>query len=342
MSPAVAAAVRGSSVAIGTKDGCSGAWFERLYVDGSHVSDFPPGAVVFNSTRFSNGMHTVAVTSQTVNPNSLILGLASEPVNVANGATTPTPKAGGSSATARPTPTGRTTPTAHLSNLAPNATMPARSTCVTLANQSNFPETTPENVNDGTGWNANKQIWTTPAYFYANAGRGGLARAADFAAVNGKYAGSTQDIIRWAACKWGVDEDWAYAETAEETGSWTNACAQLHGGRSCHEGGDCGNPDASSGGESPDLSFLGFPVTNSSAAFMGPHAYGGQNANGSTCSSSWASWSIIQSKVNAYEWYTWPMLAVSTAWPGVRTTAGPSTGRVLMATTQTGLAPLII
>ena len=130
-----------------------------------------------------------------------MLGSASEPLNVENGSTTPTPTASpGVSPTATPNPTSRTppqatptataTPVAHLSNLAPNATMPAESTCATLANQSNFPETTPENANDGTGWNANNQIWTTPSYFYANAGRNGLAPAADFAAVDGNYAGT--------------------------------------------------------------------------------------------------------------------------------------------------------
>ncbi|HEV3113307.1 MAG TPA: hypothetical protein VGY99_22710 [Candidatus Binataceae bacterium] len=302
------------SVPITTSDTCSGMWFESFYVDGSHVNDFPAGTIIFNSTTFSNGIHTVEVTSQSVNPNSLILGTASELLNVQNGSATPTPTGVSPTATPNGSPTATATPGAHLDNLAPNTSMPAESTCATLANQSNFPETTAENANDGTGWNANNQIWTTPSYFYANAGRNGLAPASDFAAVDGNYAGTTQDIIRWAACKWGVDEDWAYAETAEETGSWTNACAQLHGGSSCHEGGDCGNPDANSGGESPNLSFLGFAVTNSSGTFIGPNAYGGQNANGSTCSSSWASWSIIQSKANAYEWYTWPMLAVSTAW----------------------------
>jgi hypothetical protein len=311
--PAQNAGVSGS-VPITTSDTCSGMWFESFYVDGSHVNDFPAGTIIFNSTTFSNGIHTVEVTSQSVNPNSLILGTASELLNVQNGSATPTPTGVSPTATPNGSPTATATPGAHLDNLAPNTSMPAESTCATLANQSNFPETTAENANDGTGWNANNQIWTTPSYFYANAGRNGLAPASDFAAVDGNYAGTTQDIIRWAACKWGVDEDWAYAETAEETGSWTNACAQLHGGSSCHEGGDCGNPDANSGGESPNLSFLGFAVTNSSGTFIGPNAYGGQNANGSTCSSSWASWSIIQSKANAYEWYTWPMLAVSTAW----------------------------
>jgi hypothetical protein len=309
--PAAGATVSGSSIGIKTQDTCSGLWFESLYVDGSHVNDFAPGTVVFNSTTVANGTHTIKVTSQSANPGSIVLGSASEALDVENGLTSPTPS---SAVSPTPGPSATATATAHLSNLPPKAALPSESTCAILANEANFPETTPENVNDGTGWNANNQSWTTPSYFYTNAGRDGLAPASDFAAVDGSYSGTTQDIIRWAACKWGVDEDWAYAQTAEETGSWTNACAQLHGGTTCSEGGDCGNPDANSGGQTANLSFLGFPVTNSSATFIGTNGYGGRNANGSACSSSWASWSIIQSKTNAYEWYTWPMLAISTAW----------------------------
>ena len=317
--PGAGATVSGSSVAISTKDTCSGLWFENLYVDGSFSNSFAPGAVVFNSTTFSNGTHTIKVTSQSENPGSVTLGSASELLNIENGSATatPSPKATATPSpkpTTSPAPTATKTPIAHLGNLAPKATLPSDSTCAVLANQANFPETTAENVNDGTGWNANDQIWTTPSYFYTNAGRNGLAPASDFAAVDGMYAGTTPDIIRWAACKWGVDEDWAYAETAVETGSWTNACAQMHGGSTCHETGDCGNYDSNSGGESANLSFLGFPVTNSAAQFIGPNAYTGQNANGSTCSSIWSSWGIIQSKARFFEWYTWPMLAVSTAW----------------------------
>jgi len=290
-------------------------WFESLYVDGSHIADFAPGSVVLNSGSFSNGIHTIEVTSQSENPGSVTLGSASEALDIENTAATPSPSPGTSpTSTPNGSPTATATPSAHLSNLPPNAALPSESSCAALANQANFPETTAENVNDGTGWDANNQLWTTPSYFYANAGRNGLAPASDFAAVDGNYSGSTQDIIRWAACKWGVDEDWAYAETAQETGGWTNACAQMHGGSTCHEGGDCGNYDSDSGGETANLSFLGFAVTNSSAQFIGPNAYNGQNANGSTCSSVWSSWSIIQSKARYFEWYTWPMLAISTAW----------------------------
>jgi hypothetical protein len=302
--PAPGAIVSGSSVALTTTDTCSGMWFESLYVDSSYIGDFPPDKVTFNTTTYANGMHAIQVTSQSENPGSVELGSASVQLNVENGSATttvsPTP----------PVPTSTATPGSHLSNLAPGATLPSESTCATAANQSNFPENISQNVNDGTGWDYNNQIWTTPSYFYSNAGRG-LAPTADFAAVDGNYAGSTQDIIRWSACKWGVDEDWAYAESSQEHG-WVQACAQLHGGTTCNGGGDCNNPDSNSGGETANLSFMGFPVTNSSSAFIGVNGYG--DSNGGSCSGNYASWGIIQSKVQSYEWYTWPMIALSTAW----------------------------
>jgi hypothetical protein len=57
--PVAGATVSGSSVAVATKDTCLGLWFESLYVDGSHVGDFASGKVIFNSTTFSNGTHTI-------------------------------------------------------------------------------------------------------------------------------------------------------------------------------------------------------------------------------------------------------------------------------------------
>jgi autotransporter family porin len=57
--------------------------------------------------------------------------------------------------------------------------------------------------------------------------------------VDGQFTGTTREILRWAACKWGFDEDVVYAQAAVESwwrqdtkGDWTtNAanCAPGHG-----------------------------------------------------------------------------------------------------------------
>src|SRR5260370_14092835 len=91
-------------VAIGTSDACAGNWFESLYVDGAHVGDFTTGQVVFTSTAYANGAHTIEVTSQSTNPGSVVLGSASEALNVQNTFSTAT-------STSTPTPTSAPTPT---------------------------------------------------------------------------------------------------------------------------------------------------------------------------------------------------------------------------------------
>jgi Right handed beta helix region/Protein of unknown function (DUF1565) len=105
--PAPNAAVSGL-VAIGTSDACAGNWFESLYVDGAHVGDFTTGQVVFTSTAYANGAHTIEVTSQSTNPGSVVLGSASEALNVQNTFSTATST---STPTATPTPTSAPTPT---------------------------------------------------------------------------------------------------------------------------------------------------------------------------------------------------------------------------------------
>ncbi len=57
--------------------------------------------------------------------------------------------------------------------------------------------------------------------------------------VNGNFTGSTEEILQWAACKWGIDEDIVRAQAAKESwwrqsakGDWTtdaNRCAPGHG-----------------------------------------------------------------------------------------------------------------
>src|SRR5262249_7261669 len=59
------------------------------------------------------------------------------------------------------------------------------------------------------------------------------------ARVDGRFTGTTREILRWTACKWGVDEDLVYAQAAIESwwrqdtlGDWTSdasRCAPGHG-----------------------------------------------------------------------------------------------------------------
>jgi sugar lactone lactonase YvrE len=209
---------------------------------------------------------------------------------------------------------------AHFYNVGPQSSSGAINTdsyCGTQATNATFPETNSHNTNDdGGGWDVNNQSFTPPNYYYNNVGNLSLGLKADFAPVTGNYTGSTQEIIRWAACKWGVDEDWAYAETDEESG-WEGSCAQQHGGTGCRSGGDCGNADGDSGSETANLGFTmnshAFTTTNGSSVFVGDTGIGAANADGTTCASQWSSYGIIQNKERLYEWMIYPMNGQSTA-----------------------------
>jgi autotransporter family porin len=83
----------------------------------------------------------------------------------------------------------------------PGASLPSGAQCATWV------RAIPAAENKGTNATANK---TTG---HPIAGATGLT-----AKVNGDFTGTTAQILRWAACKWGVDEDMVKAQAAIE--SW--------------------------------------------------------------------------------------------------------------------------
>lgn len=302
ISPTPNSLVSGSSVAIKTTDNCAGNWYESLYLDSTHIGDFATGQIVFNSVSASNGTHTVEVISQSQNPATVELGSAAESINVQNTAS-PTP-----TSTATPTPSPTPTQVSYYSLKNPNATLPSESTCISAIEISPLPEAAPWNENDGTGYNSNQVSFATPSYYYQHVGEQLGFTSPIFQLVDGHYAGSTDDIARITACKWGMDEDVLRAQMEQES-AWHQDCADMHGGSGCNEDGDHNNSDGSCSGLPANLSGLGWQVSDTSGNFVGPKAIT-NDANAANA----ASWSIIQSKSACAEWYAWPMLATSTAW----------------------------
>jgi hypothetical protein len=86
--------------------------------------------------------------------------------------------------------------------LAPGAALPTGAQCAALVRAAPVP---PEIK--GVNRTANATQGSTPA------GVTGLQ-----ARVDGRFTGTTEQVLRWAACKWGVDEDVVKAQTAIE--SW--------------------------------------------------------------------------------------------------------------------------
>jgi autotransporter family porin len=100
-----------------------------------------------------------------------------------------------------------------------------------------------------------------------------------YARVDGQYSGTTDMIMRWAACKWGIDEDVVRAQAINEHWSWNQFDS---GGDKRTSYSQCVN------GSFDDL--WGYMCSN--CCFQ--------------------TWSIWQTKVY-YNWMTWPMIHNSTA-----------------------------
>ncbi|MGO9062099.1 MAG: Ig-like domain-containing protein [Candidatus Binataceae bacterium] len=262
----------------------SNVWWDELQIDGNSIQTGTITNFSWNSTGVGNGSHTITVAAFAKGGTTPI-GTASITVTVNNSATAATPA-----------PTPRST---HYSTLQPGASLPSEAACVAAVNASPIPENAPWNQNDGTGYNSNvPPTGGVPSYFYANAPCCTELPHSDFAKVDGNYSGSTDDLIRITACKWGIDEDYIRSQAWIESG-WHQDCAAAHGGSGCNEGGDMNSP---SGNPS------GLPVTSITpgGVFSAFDGFGGVSGRGH-----WDSWSIVQNKVY-YEWMTWPMMEEST------------------------------
>ncbi|HLH77650.1 MAG TPA: hypothetical protein VKV28_12680 [Candidatus Binataceae bacterium] len=281
-----------SVVPIGTNDTCAGAWFECLQVDGSLDGCAAPGQLVWNTSAYTMGSHEITVNSYSENPNSQLLASASQTVHLG-----------------------------HYTTLPPLAALPSESSCATAVNQSPLPENAPWNQDDGTGYNSNQPpAGGVPSYFYSNATLGGQFPPADFAKVDGAYAGSTDDIARVYACKWGIDEDVVRAQAWVET-RWHQDCPAAHGGSGCAEVGDLDNPPGDPGVVGLS-SFIPSTAISPNNVFSGFDAFADAPSGQLTCDSGntycttskashWDTWGMWQDKVY-YEWEAWPMVQEST------------------------------
>ncbi|MGH8011427.1 MAG: hypothetical protein ACREQ4_02860 [Candidatus Binataceae bacterium] len=110
-----------------------------------------------------------------------------------------------------------------------------------------------------------------------------ILRASQFDRVDGHYTGSTDMILRWAACKWGINENVVRAQ------AWTES--------KWRQGGP--NPGDGGGDKRYNISQC---VNGSFTALW--------NYQCPNCCRQ--SWGILQTKV-FYDWGTWPMIKDSTA-----------------------------
>jgi len=106
---------------------------------------------------------------------------------------------------------GSVVPTSYFQTLAPGSSLPSGDECAGRVRRSSW-EPRPEN------WTPNH---TTPGGYRINRIDGADSRGQSLLAprIDGNYTGTTDEIIRWASCKWGFDEDHIRAIAHTES-SW--------------------------------------------------------------------------------------------------------------------------
>lgn len=110
----------------------------------------------------------------------------------------------------------------YFSLLEPDADLPSAADCATLVSA------TPIAENKGVNATANQ---TT--------GHAVSGASAPLDQIDGNYTGTTEQILRWAACKWGIDEDlvkaqaaiesWWHMDTLGDWGTDATLCPSNHG-----------------------------------------------------------------------------------------------------------------
>lgn len=108
--------------------------------------------------------------------------------------------------------------------------------------------------------------------------------------VDGQYTGTTEMIIRWAACKWGIDEDMIRAQATAEHGTWIQWNA---GGDERKSMNQC---QAGNNSDHNSTNLWGYLISNA-------------------CYQSWSIWQtkVVYSSPNIGAWTTWPAINESTA-----------------------------
>ncbi len=103
--------------------------------------------------------------------------------------------------------------TYHFPTLAPHAALPSGAKCAVAASNGSSWEPRPGNST------ANHTVPTFVDLVGLHLApiKGSFAPISDFVRVDGRFTGTTDQILRWGACKWGVDEDVVRAEAVAES-----------------------------------------------------------------------------------------------------------------------------
>ena len=249
-SPSNGATVSGTVI---VKAQITNAYWSKLWIDGHGGPTAAVGIVSFswNSGSVSDGTHVLTVDAYP----------SGKPANAAETITVVVNNHGSGGG-------------GHFGTLPPGASLPGDAACAAQIPWER------EMVSANAGTNSTKpsqgQLDAYAANGYAaNVYNGSWA----YRRVDGQYTGNTDMIFRWAACKWGIDEDVVRAQATTEDWAWNQP----------QSGGD--------------------KRTSYSQCVNGGFTSLWDYQCSSCC---YQSWSIFQTKA-IYNWPTWPMLHNSTA-----------------------------
>lgn len=110
------------------------------------------------------------------------------------------------------------TPSTHFGTLPPGSALPSDSDCAARVRQSSW-EPRPDNATANQTLPTAAQQAQIQAASWTSAGMDGATSDAYLHRVTGNFTGTTDEILQWVACKWGIDEDIARAQAAKES-SW--------------------------------------------------------------------------------------------------------------------------
>ncbi|HVN28032.1 MAG TPA: Ig-like domain-containing protein, partial [Candidatus Binataceae bacterium] len=186
-SPSSGSTVSGN-VNIAAAEG-SGVGWVNFYVDGNYLKSSPPLSFSWNSGSVSNGNHTIS--AEAFNTSSNEIGSSSATVTVKNSGVAST---------------------SHFYTLPPGSSLPSGSACASAVNAAGpSTEVRPDN------YTANHTVPSDNLSNMRTTTNNGGAAPHSFDRVDGNYTGTTDQILRWGACKWGFDEDLVRAIAANET-----------------------------------------------------------------------------------------------------------------------------
>jgi hypothetical protein len=251
-SPSNGATVSGTVI---VKAQITNAWWSKLWIDGNGGSTAAIGLVSFswNSGSVADGTHVLKVNAY---PSGGPANASQSITVVVNNHGT----SGGSSG--------------HFGTLPRGASLPGDAACAAQIPWER------EMVSANAGTNSTKPSQAQLDAFEANGYAANVYNGTwAYRRVDGQYTGTTDMIFRWAACKWGIDEDVVRAQATTEEWAWNQP---------------------SSGGDRR---------TSYSQCVNGGFTSLWDYQCSSCC---YQSWSIFQTKA-VYNWPTWPMLHNSTA-----------------------------